>query len=118
MDSRRRRPWSFRLNNSNVALSANSTRSQRCSSGNWLVVENRSGLPFRVQDLLNIVQPDSEKESDDTVQVKIGKFGTGLTSTGIISLQMRVMREMPSSWMFEYIAKSNCKYYGEEQVFC
>lgn len=54
----------------------------------FLVFENLSGLPFRLEDLANVVQPMSDKREDDRVEVKVGQFGTGLVSVGIVSLEV------------------------------
>lgn len=61
-----------------------------------LVVNNDSvtffhdGEPFSIRDALNLISPDSNK-TDDTKHIdNIGKFGTGLVSTHILSSVMDV----------------------------
>ena len=58
------------------------------------MLDNRSGKPIRPDDVLNVVPPDSEKDNDDRVATKIGKFGNGLASTGLVSLVMMVIDQI------------------------
>lgn len=48
------------------------------------------GSPFSIRDVLNLISPDSNKESDKIHKDNIGKFGTGLVSTHILSALMDV----------------------------
>lgn len=50
------------------------------------------GAPFSVTDVLNVISPDSGKddEKDESNKENIGKFGTGLVSTHILSSLMQV----------------------------
>lgn len=43
------------------------------------------GSPFSLRDALNLISPDSNKQDDETHKDNIGKFGTGLVSTHILS---------------------------------
>lgn len=60
------------------------------------VVFYHDGAPFKISDVLNLISPDSGKDSDnfDSRNNKgtsnIGKFGTGLVSTHILSSVMQV----------------------------
>ena len=51
-----------------------------------------NGAPFSVKDVLNVIAPDSGKDDDenDANKDNIGKFGTGLVSTHILSSIMQV----------------------------
>lgn len=67
-----------------------------------LVVNNdkvefyHDGAPFSITDALNLISPNSDKDNDDSNQTEqrkkgnIGKFGTGLVSTHILSSIMKV----------------------------
>lgn len=48
------------------------------------------GAPFSIRDGLNIISPDSNKKDDKIHQDNIGKFGTGLVSTHILSSVMEI----------------------------
>lgn len=50
------------------------------------------GAPFSVKDVLNVISPDSAKddEEDEANKNNIGKFGTGLVSTHVLSSIMQV----------------------------
>jgi hypothetical protein len=56
---------------------------------NYLVFKH-SGNPFSIQDVLNLISPDSGKDKDEVKKENIGKFGSGLVSTHILSADMRV----------------------------
>ena len=43
------------------------------------------GAPFSIRDVLNLISPDSNKQEDEVHKDNIGKFGTGLVSTHILS---------------------------------
>ena len=43
------------------------------------------GSPFSIRDVLNLISPDSNKQEDEVHADNIGKFGTGLVSTHILS---------------------------------
>ena len=43
------------------------------------------GAPFSLRDVLNLISPDSNKQEDNKHTDNIGKFGTGLVSTHILS---------------------------------
>ena len=61
-----------------------------------LVVSNdkvtfmHDGSPFSLRDALNLISPDSNKQSDEIHKDNIGKFGTGLVSTHILSSVMDI----------------------------
>lgn len=44
-----------------------------------------NGEPFSLRDALNLISPDSNKREDKIHKDNIGKFGTGLVSTHILS---------------------------------
>ena len=48
------------------------------------------GAPFSLRDALNIISPDSNKQDDKIHNDNIGKFGTGLVSTHILSSVLEV----------------------------
>ena len=48
------------------------------------------GAPFSLRDALNLISPDSNKQEDDIHNDNIGKFGTGLVSTHILSSELEV----------------------------
>jgi hypothetical protein len=54
------------------------------------VVFRHTGNPFSIQDVLNLISPDSGKDKDEVKKENIGKFGSGLVSTHILSAEMRV----------------------------
>jgi hypothetical protein len=54
------------------------------------LVFRHTGNPFSIQDVLNLVSPDSGKDKDEVKKENIGKFGSGLVSTHILSAEMRV----------------------------
>lgn len=54
------------------------------------VVFEHNGNPFSIQDVLNLISPDSGKDKDELKKDNIGKFGSGLVSTHILSSEMEV----------------------------
>lgn len=54
------------------------------------VVFAHDGAPFSKRDALNLISPDSNKLDDEVHTDNIGKFGTGLVSTHILSAVMEV----------------------------
>lgn len=48
------------------------------------------GAPFSLRDALNLISPDSNKQEDAIHNDNIGKFGTGLVSTHILSSILEV----------------------------
>lgn len=54
------------------------------------VVFSHTGNPFSIQDVLNLISPDSGKDKDEVKKENIGKFGSGLVSTHILSSEIRV----------------------------
>jgi hypothetical protein len=49
-----------------------------------------NGCPFSIQDVLNLISPDSGKDKDEVKKENIGKFGSGLVSTHILSSEIEV----------------------------
>ena len=49
-----------------------------------------NGSPFSIRDALNLISPDSNKRDDNEHIDNIGKFGTGLVSTHILSSSIKV----------------------------
>lgn len=63
------------------------------------------GAPFSVTDVLNLISPDSSKDNDEVHKDNIGKFGTGLVSTHILSSMMQVkgvFRKNDDDKLFEF----------------
>jgi hypothetical protein len=54
------------------------------------VVFKHNGKPFSIQDVLNLISPDSGKDKDEVKKENIGKFGSGLVSTHILSSEIKV----------------------------
>ena len=54
------------------------------------LVFRHTGNPFSIQDVLNLISPDSGKDKDEVRKENIGKFGSGLVSTHILSSEMDV----------------------------
>lgn len=54
------------------------------------IVFKHDGMPFLLSDVFNIIRPDSNKKDDDRRKDSIGKFGSGLVSTHILSSHIRV----------------------------
>lgn len=71
-----------------------------------------NGAPFSVKDVLNVIAPDSGKDDDENEANKdsIGKFGTGLVSTHILSSKMQVkgiFRKSDDQRLFEFALNLN-----------
>lgn len=54
------------------------------------IVFRHTGNPFSIQDVLNLISPDSGKDKDEVRKDNIGKFGSGLVSTHILSSEIEV----------------------------
>lgn len=54
------------------------------------VTFKHDGSPFSLRDALNLISPDSNKQDDTRHNDNIGKFGTGLVSTHILSSKLEV----------------------------
>ncbi len=54
------------------------------------IVFKHTGNPFSIQDVLNLISPDSGKDKDEVKKDNIGKFGSGLVSTHVLSADIRV----------------------------
>jgi len=54
------------------------------------VTFKHTGNPFSIQDVLNLISPDSGKDKDEVKKDNIGKFGSGLVSTHILSSEIEV----------------------------
>jgi len=54
------------------------------------IVFKHNGSPFSIQDVLNLISPDSGKDKDEVKKDNIGKFGSGLVSTHILSSEIEV----------------------------
>lgn len=60
-----------------------------------IVTDNRvtflhDGSPFSIRDVFNLISPDSNKQEDEVHADNIGKFGTGLVSTHILSSELDI----------------------------
>ena len=54
------------------------------------VTFSHDGAPFSLRDALNLISPDSNKQDDEIHKDNIGKFGTGLVSTHILSSVLEI----------------------------
>ena len=54
------------------------------------VVFKHNGNPFSIQDVLNLISPNTGKDKNDIKNDNIGKFGSGLVSTHILSSEIEV----------------------------
>lgn len=54
------------------------------------LVFKHNGNPFSIQDVLNLISPDSGKDRDEVKKENIGKFGSGLVATHILSSEIEV----------------------------
>lgn len=85
-ESKRRWFWELLQNASdynesvNVKLIISDTKVSFC----------HDGTPFSLRDALNLISPDSNKLDDDIHKDNIGKFGTGLVSTHILSSVLEI----------------------------
>lgn len=68
----------------------NESVSVRLTVNNHCVKFEHDGAPFSVTDVLNIISPDSNKGNDEKHKDNIGKFGSGLVSTHILSSCMEI----------------------------
>lgn len=68
----------------------NESVSVRLTVNNHSVKFEHDGAPFSVTDVLNIISPDSNKSNDEAHKDNIGKFGSGLVSTHILSSCMEI----------------------------
>ena len=57
----------------------------KCVVSDNTVTFFHDGAPFSIRDVLNLISPDSNKQEDEIHKDNIGKFGTGLVSTHILS---------------------------------
>ena len=55
-----------------------------------ILIFRHNGCPFSIQDVLNLISPDSGKDRDEVRKDNIGKFGSGLVSTHILSSEIGV----------------------------
>lgn len=84
--SRKRWFWELLQNASDY----NQTVAVRLTVNNNQVIFEHDGSPFSITDVLNMISPDSNKREDEKHADNIGKFGTGLVSTHILSSVMEV----------------------------
>ncbi len=63
---------------------------------------NSTGMPFRIKDVIHLVQPDSDKNEDDRVVQKVGQFDSGLVSTQVLVNQNNFNKQ----WQTEQVAKA------------
>ena len=68
----------------------NETVNVRLTVSDSAVTFSHDGAPFSIRDVLNLISPDSNKRDDELHTDNIGKFGTGLVSTHILSSVMNV----------------------------
>lgn len=54
------------------------------------VTFKHNGKPFSITDVLNLIKPDSGKDESEITKDNIGKFGSGLVSTHILSSEITV----------------------------
>lgn len=84
--SRKRWFWELLQNASDY----NPSVAVRLTVTNQYVVFEHDGVPFTVSDVLNMISPNSNKRDDTLHSDNIGKFGTGLVSTHILSSVMTI----------------------------
>lgn len=82
----------------------NESVSVRLTVNSHCVKFEHDGAPFSVTDVLNIISPDSNKGNDEKHKDNIGKFGSGLVSTHILSSCMEIKGIC-------LIDESECKYH-------
>lgn len=75
----------------------NETVDVRLEVNDEQVVFRHNGNPFSIRDALNLISPDSGKDSDELKKDNIGKFGSGLVSTHILSSEISVEGAFKSS---------------------
>ena len=68
----------------------NQTVDVRLEIDDSLIIFKHNGNPFSIQDVLNLISPDSGKDKDEVKKENIGKFGSGLVATHILSSEMKV----------------------------
>jgi len=62
----------------------------KCVVSDSTVTFFHDGAPFSIRDVLNLISPDSNKQEDEIHKDNIGKFGTGLVSTHILSSLLKI----------------------------
>lgn len=80
-ESKKRWFWELLQNASDY----NDTVNVRLIVSDDIVSFQHDGSPFSLRDVLNLISPDSNKSDDEVHSDNIGKFGTGLMSTHILS---------------------------------
>ena len=85
-DARKRWFWELLQNASDYNESVN----VKLTISDDKVVFSHDGAPFSVRDTLNLISPDSNKQGDVVHKDNIGKFGTGLVSTHILSSLLEI----------------------------
>lgn len=76
------------------------------------------GSAFSIRDVLNLISPDSNKQEDEVHTDNIGKFGTGLVSTHILSSVLNIeglcVDDEKSSFKFTLSLDRSC--YKDKQA--
>ncbi len=68
----------------------NNSVSVRLEIDDHTVCFQHDGKPFSIKDVYNLISPDSGKDRDELRKDNIGKFGSGLVSTHILSAEICV----------------------------
>lgn len=85
-EAKRRWFWELLQNASDYNESVN----VKLSVSDDRVTFYHDGAPFSLRDTLNLISPDSNKQDDEKHKDNIGKFGTGLVSTHILSSVLEI----------------------------
>jgi len=81
------------------------------------VVFKHNGNPFSIEDVLNLISPDSGKDNDEIKKDNIGKFGSGLVSTHILSSEIEVegaFKSESANKLYKFNILLNRSYYEDK----
>ena len=82
------------------------------------VIFYHDGAPFSITDALNLISPDSNKQENQVHTDSIGKFGSGLVSTHILSSTMHVkgLCVNDDSKCYSFVIELNRQCFKEKQA--
>ena len=82
------------------------------------VIFYHDGAPFSITDALNLISPDSNKQENQVHTDSIGKFGSGLVSTHILSSTMHVkgLCVNDGSKCYSFVIELNRQCFKEKQA--
>ena len=90
----------------------------KCVVSDNTVTFFHDGAPFSIRDVLNLISPDSNKQEDEVHKDNIGKFGTGLVSTHILSSLLNIeglcVDDEENSYIFSLSLDRSC--YKDKQA--